>query len=218
MPRHDPSEKTKSEILLTAVRLFREKGWENVNIEDVVKEVGVTRGAFYHYFKSREELVIAAVDQMFYDDNPFTAVSKETNLNALEKLRFVFKRNLKMNANNLEMINEMRKAIENPVIFKSEFYSQINTVAPYIEKLLIEGNQDGSMSVKYPKQTAEIIALLSGTWLSLDAFQAPYHEFADKISLLGQLLKDLGVPVLDDASKELALKAYEVFQPKPTHL
>jgi len=57
MPRHDPDKKTKQYILETAMRLFSEKGLENVNIEDVVKEVGVTRGAFYHYFKSREELL-----------------------------------------------------------------------------------------------------------------------------------------------------------------
>ena len=55
MPRSD--KKTKQEILETATRLFAEKGLENVNVEDVVKELGVTRGAFYHYFKSREELI-----------------------------------------------------------------------------------------------------------------------------------------------------------------
>ena len=43
MPRHDPDQKTKQHILETAERLFTEKGLENVNVEDVVKEVGVTR-------------------------------------------------------------------------------------------------------------------------------------------------------------------------------
>ena len=84
MPKHDPSEKTKAEILQTAVRLFTEKGWENVNVEDVVKEVGVTRGAFYHYFKSREDLIMAVVNQMFYENNPFTAASKKKGLMLLK--------------------------------------------------------------------------------------------------------------------------------------
>ena len=139
MPRHDPSEKTKSDILNTAVRLFAEKGWGNVNVEDVVKEVGVTRGAFYHYFKSREDLIIAVTDKMFYDNNHFLKVSKQTGLNALEKLRLAVKLNLFENLKNDGMVNELLKAKENPVIFKSEFLSQLNTVAPYIEKLLIEG-------------------------------------------------------------------------------
>ena len=58
MPRHDPDQKTKQEILKTASRLFLERGFENVSIEDVVTEVNLTRGAFYHYFKSREDLFI----------------------------------------------------------------------------------------------------------------------------------------------------------------
>ena len=46
MPRHDPDQKTKQDILETAMHLFTEKGIENVNIEDVVKEVGVTLELF----------------------------------------------------------------------------------------------------------------------------------------------------------------------------
>ena len=130
MPRYDPSEKTKSEILNAAVRLFAEKGWENVNVED---------------------LIIAVTDRMFYDNNHFLIVSKESNLNALEKLRLAIKLNLSENLKNNGMVNELLKAKENPVIFKSEFLSQINTVAPFIEKLLVEGNKDGSISTQYPK-------------------------------------------------------------------
>jgi AcrR family transcriptional regulator len=71
MPRHDPSEKTKTEIIETTVRFVQEKGWEEVRVEDVVKEVGVTRGAFYHYFKSREELIAAVTDHFYREHNPF---------------------------------------------------------------------------------------------------------------------------------------------------
>ena len=210
MPKHDPSEKTKSEILQTAVRLFTEKGWENVNVEDVVKEVGVTRGAFYHYFKSREDLIMAVVNQMFYENNPFTAASKKKGLNALEKLRFVLKLNFNNNYNNISMVNEVHKAVEkNPAIFKSEFLSQLSTVAPYIEKLLIEGNEDGSLSVKYPKQAAEVLALLPSQWFNYEVFQIPYQEFADRVSFLTHLMEKLGVPALNDELKELALKCYE---------
>ena len=132
MPRHDPSEKTKSEILQTAVRLFTEKGWENVNVEDVVKEVGVTRGAFYHYFKSREDLIMAVVDKMFYENNPFTTASRKKGLNALEKLRFVLKQNFHNNYDNSSMAREVHNVVEkNPTIFKSEFLSQLNTICHF---------------------------------------------------------------------------------------
>ena len=205
MPRHDPSEKTKLEILNAAVRLFAEKGWENVNVEDVVKEVGVTRGAFYHYFKSREDLIIAVTDRMFYDNNHFLMASKETSLNALQKLRLAIKLNLSENLKSSEMINEVLKAKENPVIFKSEFLSQLNTVAPYIEKLLIEGNEDGSISVQYPKQAAQVISLLSNFWLNHAVFQISHQEVADRLSFLEQLTENMGVPILSDEIKEMIL-------------
>ena len=209
MPRHDPSEKTKSEILQTAVRLFTEKGWNNVNVEDVVKEVGVTRGAFYHYFKSREDLIMAVLEKMFIDDNPFEAASKLEGVNALEKLRFVLKVNLLSNYASPAMAAEAHKAMDNPAIFRSEFISQLNTIAPYIEKLLIEGNQDGSFSAAYPKQTAQILALLPNKWLGHEVFKIPYEEFIDRVHFFEYLMNKLGVPVLNSELKEIALDCYQ---------
>jgi len=212
MPRHDPSEKTKLEILRTAVRLFREQGWKSVTIEDVVKEVGVTRGAFYHYFKSREELVMAVTDQMFLDDNPFALAAKERGLNAHEKLRFVMKLNMNANMANIEMVNEVQRALDNPAVFKGEFFSQVNTVAPYLEKLLVEGNADGSLSVRYPKQAAQVLALLPGMWLNPAVLRVSYEELVEKLSFLEHLMESLGVPpFIDNEIKEQALKHYEAF-------
>ncbi len=41
----------------TAVRLFREHGYARVTIDDIVREVGVTKGAFYHYYDSKSTLL-----------------------------------------------------------------------------------------------------------------------------------------------------------------
>ncbi len=41
----------------TAARLFRERGYARVTIDDIVREVGVTKGAFYHYFDSKGTLL-----------------------------------------------------------------------------------------------------------------------------------------------------------------
>ena len=211
MPKHDPTEKTKQEILRTALRLFMDKGWDKVNIEDIVKEVGVTRGAFYHYFKSREALILAAVDQMFFDDNPFIEAHKQEGLNALEKLRFALKLNLSWNFENTGMTAELRKVMEDPIMFKSEYVTQVNTVAPYIEALIIEGNKDGSMSVAYPRQLAQLIALLPNFFLSPVLFKVSYEEFADKIAFFVQMTETLGLPIVDAELKKEIMKAYDVF-------
>jgi len=212
MPRHDPDQKTKQYILETAMRLFFEKGLENVNIEDVVKEVGVTRGAFYHYFKSREELIASVMYKSFECDNPYLLADKQEGLNALEKLRFAAKLSLRSRLDISDSMRaQMKELANNPVVFKNEMIFQVNVMATYMEKLLIEGNKDGSMNVVFPKQASQTIAFLVASWLSPYAFEVSYEEYVDKILFFEQLSTLLGVPVMDEEMKEiyLILGSYE---------
>jgi len=212
MPRHDPDKKTKQYILETAMRLFSEKGLENVNIEDVVKEVGVTRGAFYHYFKSREELIGSVMYKSFECDNPYLLADKQEGLNALEKLRFVAKLSLRSLLDISDSMRaQMKKLANDPVVFKNELIFQVNVMATYIEKLLIEGNKDGSMNVVFPKQASQTIAFLSASWLSSYAFEVSYEEYVDKVLFFEQLSTLLGVPIMDEEMREiyLTLGSYE---------
>ena len=48
-------------IVKEASRLFRERGFENVSVSEVMKAAGLTHGAFYAHFGSKEELQAAAV-------------------------------------------------------------------------------------------------------------------------------------------------------------
>src|SRR6516225_4733169 len=48
-------------IVKEASRLFRQRGFENVSVGEVMKAVGLTHGAFYAHFGSKEELQAAAV-------------------------------------------------------------------------------------------------------------------------------------------------------------
>lgn len=206
MPRHDPDQRTKQDILEAAMRLFSERELENVNIEDVVKEVGVTRGAFYHYFKSREELIAGVMYKSFECDNTYLLADQQEGLNALEKLHFVIKQNLRPRLEISDgMRKQMRKLGSNPVVFKNEIMFQVNVMSAYIEKLLIEGNQDGSIHVAFPKQVSQI-ALLIVAWISPYTFEVPYQEYVDKILFFEQLTNSLGVPLIDEEIKQLYLE------------
>ncbi|MEQ6900966.1 TetR/AcrR family transcriptional regulator [Nocardioides sp. YIM 152588] len=44
-------------LVETAVRLFSEKGFERTSVQDVVSAAGVTKGAMYHYFSSKDDLL-----------------------------------------------------------------------------------------------------------------------------------------------------------------
>jgi len=48
-------------IVKEASRLFRERGFENVSVSEVMKAAGLTHGAFYAHFDSKHELLVAAV-------------------------------------------------------------------------------------------------------------------------------------------------------------
>ena len=76
MARNKYPEITEARILDAAERLFLEKGYENTTIQDIVDALGdLTKGAVYHHFKSKEEIVDAVGDRMFRQRNPFAAVA-----------------------------------------------------------------------------------------------------------------------------------------------
>ena len=88
MARNKYPEVTVERILDVSQRLFLEKGYENTTIQDIVDELGgLTKGAVYHHFKSKEEIMDAVGDRMFFSNNPFEAVRGRTDLNGLQKLR-----------------------------------------------------------------------------------------------------------------------------------
>ena len=53
-----PSAKIK--ILEAALSLFRTKGYAATSVDDLCRQAGVTKGAFFHHFRSKEELAVAA--------------------------------------------------------------------------------------------------------------------------------------------------------------
>ena len=88
MSRNKYPEVTVEKILDAAERLFLERGYEHTTIQDIVDELGgLTKGAVYHHFKSKEEILDAVSDRMFFRNDPFEAVRSRTDLNGLGKLR-----------------------------------------------------------------------------------------------------------------------------------
>ncbi|HSZ10750.1 MAG TPA: TetR/AcrR family transcriptional regulator [Rhizomicrobium sp.] len=52
----------RTKLLDSALTLVREKGYEATSVDDLCAAAGVTKGAFFHHFKSKEELGVAAAD------------------------------------------------------------------------------------------------------------------------------------------------------------
>lgn len=55
-------EETRTKIIDAAIRLFSKTGYNKASVDDICKKAGISKGAFYHHFKSKQELFLAILD------------------------------------------------------------------------------------------------------------------------------------------------------------
>ena len=88
MPRNKYPEETVQKILDVSLKLFLEKGYGGNHGFRHRKQSGRTdTGSFYHHFKSKEEVLDALGDKMFFENNPFEKQRGEKGLSGLEKIK-----------------------------------------------------------------------------------------------------------------------------------
>ena len=87
MPRvsRDQVSENRTRILQVAGKLFRERGFKNVGVADVMAGAGLTHGGFYGHFKSKEDLV-AQTCQFGLTIDPWAEIIQKSPHNALEKI------------------------------------------------------------------------------------------------------------------------------------
>lgn len=64
-PRADVSEERRTQILDAAEEVFAEKGLDSARMDDIVEESGLSKGALYWYFKSKNDIGIAIMERIF---------------------------------------------------------------------------------------------------------------------------------------------------------
>jgi len=75
------------ELIETAIKLFAEKGFQSTSVQDIVSSYGISKGAFYNYFSSKEELLVDIF--RYYNDKLNKKISEIDALNTTprEKIR-----------------------------------------------------------------------------------------------------------------------------------
>lgn len=197
MARNKYPEITEQRILDTSRKLFLEKGWEETTIQDIIDELGdLTRGAFYHHFKSKDEIIDAVTTQMFNKDDMFERVKNENDLNGFEKLKRILQLSV-INQEQLKFAKSLPSVFCSHIFVSKQLRDCVNSVAPKLQCFFDEGLKDGSITVKYPKQVAETFLILSTLWLSPILFPVSKEEYMQKFEHFKQLYDNIGLPILD---------------------
>lgn len=214
MARNKYPEATVEKILEAAQRLFLEKGYENTTIQDIVDELGgLTKGAIYHHFKSKEEIICALSDKLFAENNPFAIVKQRKDWNALQKMREAVKLN-QQNPQEAQLHMEALPLLENPRIFAEMIKSNHQHLTPLWLDLIEEGIADGTIQTDYPKEIAELIPLLGDVWLYPNIFPATEEEIVHKFLFFKEMLEKMGVPILDDdLTEHIKARLHQIAKP-----
>ena len=67
MARNKHPEETVAKILDVSMRLFTEQGYEHTPIQDIVDALGMSKGAIYHHFKSKED-ILDRINDRYYEN------------------------------------------------------------------------------------------------------------------------------------------------------
>lgn len=133
-------EEWRKEILNAAQNLFISKGYEETSISDIMDMVGGAKGMFYRCFQSKEEVMYALGNQMFFEDNPFEAVNGRDDLNGLQKIRSLLAVNqsdAKRNQINMQAI----PILKDPHILAAAVGENRRVLTPLWLELLEEGKR-----------------------------------------------------------------------------
>lgn len=188
-------EQWKQEILNAAQSLFLTKGYEASSVSDIMELAGGAKGMFYRFFQSKEEVMHALGNQLFFANNPFDAVKKRNDLNGLEKIRTLLALNHsdeKRNALNQQAIS----ILQDPRILASAIEENRRVLTPLWLELLEEGIRDGSIKTEYPKELSELLPLIN-FWMLPSVFPATEEELLHKYRFVVEVLSQMGLPLYD---------------------
>ena len=196
MARNKHPEVTVNKILEVSKRLFLEKGYDNAKIQDIADELGMTKGAIYHHFESKEEIMNKLGETMFIHNNPFEIVKKRNDLNGLEKMKLAIKLN-QFNEQMVELTNQALPLLKNPQILAKMFESNYQNLLPYWLELIKEGQEDGSIKTDQPKELAELF-ILTDLWMIPSLFPGNVDDIKNRYKFVTVMLGKMGLPLYDE--------------------
>ena len=214
MARNKHPEETVQLILDVAFRLFIEKGYEHTSIQDIIDHLGgLSKGAIYHHFKSKEDILVAVTDMMTSESNQMLAVIRDrSDLSGKEKLKTIFRESIIRPVQN-DIFTVAPDFHNNPKLLFSLLHDTIENVAPnYILPIIEQGISDGSIQTDYPEQLAELILLAANVWMNPMIFDSSKEDSYGKFMVFRQMLQGFGLDIVDSEILERLQELTSIYQ------
>lgn len=149
-------EERRNEIIETAGKLFEEKGYEQTQVQDIVNEIGVAKGLFYYYFKSKDEVMEELADR--YADAIIDAVNKliYKDISTFDKINRIFQIFIdsaeKKSGIFMGILN-----VKNGITHERIFFNVGKKMVPLVTELILSGNDNGESNCSDPKFITEFL-------------------------------------------------------------
>jgi AcrR family transcriptional regulator len=147
-----------------AIRLMQAKGFEQVSIQDLLDELDASRGAFYHYFDSKQVLLEAMVDRIV--DAAMAVVDPivaDSELSAIPKLERVFGTigQWKTERKSLMLaFIEVWLSDHNAIVREKVRRVSVTRLVPILTRIIQQGVDEGTIHTASPGETARVLVMM----------------------------------------------------------
>lgn len=208
MSRNKYPEKTIEKILEVSLTLFNEKGYEKTTIQDIVNALGMSKGAIYHHFHSKAEILKELGNRYAHTDARVCHLVDNKELSGLDKLKeFLYQSIQSQEKQNLDTISiDLWK---NPKVFVDNMADNLNTAASFLGPMLEEGMKDGSIQQQDVTCCSQILTLLLDYWICSPIALDDHASIVKKIAYLRLLCDNMGIPLIDDALEQQIIEFFQ---------
>ena len=149
-------EERRNEIIETAGKLFEEKGYEQTQVQDIVNEIGVAKGLFYYYFKSKDEVMEELADR--YADTIIDAVNKliDKDIATFDKINRIFQIFIDSAEKKYGIFMGILN-VKNGITHERIFFNVGKKMVPLVTELILSGNDNGECNCSDPKFITEFL-------------------------------------------------------------
>ena len=154
----------RNEILDVAQRLVYTRGYEQMTIQDMLDDLQISKGAFYHYFDSKQALLEALIERMQQEvEQLLVPIVHDSHLPAIEKLQRFFPMLARWKTARKAFILALLPVLyaDDNAIFRQKVRAiAVKRVTPLLTMIIRQGIQEGVLTTSYPDQVGEVVVSL----------------------------------------------------------